>query len=86
MHLVDVRATEVAVQRRLEIEVFRARVGHGQLGLQSGPVKGDLFRRRVRSVCVQTRPHGGTKAAVGRTATKESGICSTYGPQPPPDT
>lgn len=47
-HLVDVRAAEVAVQRRLEVERARAGVRHGQLGLKRGSLQLDLQKNHTR--------------------------------------
>lgn len=48
-HLVDVRATEVAVQRGLEVERSGTGVGHRQLSLERGPVQRDLSKASGRN-------------------------------------
>lgn len=69
-HLVDVRATEVAVQRGLEVERSGAGVGHRQLSFERGPVQRDLSKasgrnnqtshhRRVTKYLLTNQPRGG---------------------------
>lgn len=45
--LVNVGATEVAVQRRLEVEGAVPGVGHRQLGFQRSSAQSNLYKRSV---------------------------------------